>query len=262
MEDVKRYVARLRAARGGDELTIGARRAGRARAGAAVDRGARGRGGAEPGRGRRAARAADGPREPARGVRGDQGGEGPRLGVVPLDRALHDGRAGAAGGGRSSTTSATREEGAPSGRCCDVCDPDLLLERALAAPVAAAARRAARGGRRASGRIGDRGSAGTRRRCGGRGALRAAGAWRWARAEGKPAYTVAANAVLEEILRRRPASVASADRDPRDRPGVLREARRVAAGGAGGAVSVNWPELRRRPRNLGSDRSAQRDRRR
>ena len=28
--------------------------------------------------------------------------------------------------------------------------------------------------------------------------------WRWERAEGKPAYTVAANAVLEEALRRRP----------------------------------------------------------
>jgi ATP-dependent DNA helicase RecQ len=32
-------------------------------------------------------------------------------------------------------------------------------------------------------------------------------AWRWDRAEGKPAYTVAANAVLEEVLRRRPATM-------------------------------------------------------
>ena len=32
--------------------------------------------------------------QPAGGVRGDQGGEGPQLGVVPLDRALHDGRGG------------------------------------------------------------------------------------------------------------------------------------------------------------------------
>ena len=32
-------------------------------------------------------------------------------------------------------------------------------------------------------------------------------AWRWERAKGKPAYTVAANAVLEEVLRRRPASM-------------------------------------------------------
>src|SRR5207244_3162955 len=32
-------------------------------------------------------------------------------------------------------------------------------------------------------------------------------AWRWERAQGKPAYTVAANAVLEEVLRRRPANM-------------------------------------------------------
>src|SRR5205823_14310491 len=32
-------------------------------------------------------------------------------------------------------------------------------------------------------------------------------AWRWERAEGRPAYTVAANAVLEEVLRRRPADM-------------------------------------------------------
>ena len=32
-------------------------------------------------------------------------------------------------------------------------------------------------------------------------------AWRWERADGKPAYTVAANAVLEEVLRQRPASM-------------------------------------------------------
>jgi ATP-dependent DNA helicase RecQ len=31
--------------------------------------------------------------------------------------------------------------------------------------------------------------------------------WRWGRAEGKPAYTVAANTVLEDVLRRRPASM-------------------------------------------------------
>ena len=31
-------------------------------------------------------------------------------------------------------------------------------------------------------------------------------AWRYARAEGKPAYTVASNAVLEDLLRRPPAS--------------------------------------------------------
>ncbi len=31
--------------------------------------------------------------------------------------------------------------------------------------------------------------------------------WRWERAEGKPAFTVAANAVLEEVLRSRPGSI-------------------------------------------------------
>jgi superfamily II DNA helicase RecQ len=31
--------------------------------------------------------------------------------------------------------------------------------------------------------------------------------WRWERAEGKPAFTVAANAVLEQVLRRRPRSI-------------------------------------------------------
>ncbi|MCW3068494.1 MAG: ATP-dependent helicase, RecQ family, partial [Solirubrobacterales bacterium] len=33
-------------------------------------------------------------------------------------------------------------------------------------------------------------------------------AWRWEQADGKPAYTVAANTVLEEVLRRRPRSTA------------------------------------------------------
>ena len=32
-------------------------------------------------------------------------------------------------------------------------------------------------------------------------------AWRWERAQGKPAYTVAPNAALEEVLRRRPANM-------------------------------------------------------
>jgi superfamily II DNA helicase RecQ len=32
-------------------------------------------------------------------------------------------------------------------------------------------------------------------------------AWRWERAKGKPAYTVATNAALEEVLRRRPADI-------------------------------------------------------
>lgn len=90
------------------------------------------------------------------------------------------------------------ELGRPRGRCCDVCDPDPALELAAnAAPTVAA-----------------------RRRSGGRGAQSASvletlepveakaferlRAWRKDRAEGKPAFTVAADSVLAEVLRRRP----------------------------------------------------------
>ncbi len=96
------------------------------------------------------------------------------------------------------------EEGRPTGRCCDVCEPDAALERAVQAPVAG--RRRGRGG----------GAGGAKAKAAGRTGEQPAGepvddgeferlrAWRWERAEGKPAYTVAANAVLEEVLRRRP----------------------------------------------------------
>jgi len=101
-----------------------------------------------------------------------------------------------------------RTPGAPTGRCCDVCDPDPELERALTAAPVTSARRSGPG--RTQPRAAVSG-----------GAIAAAAAdavpepvdereferlrqWRWTRAEGKPAYTVAANAVLEEILRRRP----------------------------------------------------------
>jgi len=99
-----------------------------------------------------------------------------------------------------------RAAGAPSGRCCDVCDPDAALTRALelashgARTHARGARNRPRGGARAAG-----------------GEARAARtepvdeaqferlrSWRRERAQGKPAYTVAANATLEEVLRRRP----------------------------------------------------------
>ena len=117
---------------------------------------------------------------------------------------------------------------ARGGRCCSVCDPDPELERALAAGLPAPPRRrggaqggangAAVGGERAA-RAGANG--------GGRSPDESAGrhdadspppgpvdeaqyeklrAWRLGQAEGKPAFTVAANAVLEEILRRRPRS--------------------------------------------------------
>jgi ATP-dependent DNA helicase RecQ len=107
---------------------------------------------------------------------------------------------------------------APTGRCCDVCDPDPALARALLATPVPSSRR------RSSTRSGD-GTAGpiAARRVGA--AERATDPtpgvpaepvdedeferlrkWRYARAEGKPAFTVAANTVLEEILRRRPTS--------------------------------------------------------
>ncbi len=100
-----------------------------------------------------------------------------------------------------------RTPGAPTGRCGDVCDPDPVLQRALtAAPVSSSRRRSSH----SQPRVADRGGPTAdpapeppaepvderefeRLR-----------QWRWTRAEGKPAFTVAANAVLEEILRLRP----------------------------------------------------------
>ena len=92
------------------------------------------------------------------------------------------------------------EEGRPTGRCCDVCDPDPEIRRVLEAPIAARRGRASRGSK-------------------GRAATPEAGldpvsdsefeklrAWRMERAQGKPAYTVAPDATLEEVLRRRPSS--------------------------------------------------------
>jgi len=98
-----------------------------------------------------------------------------------------------------------RLEGQPTGRCCDVCDPDPELERTLLAPLTPSP------GRRRGGSGRPHGQA--------EGAARQAvepvlesefeklRAWRWERAQGKPAFTVAANGVLEEVLRRRPRTV-------------------------------------------------------
>ncbi len=108
-----------------------------------------------------------------------------------------------------------RAQGAPTGRCCDVCDPDGALEQALrAAPVSA---RRARGGGSGGRGAGAAGAAGER----GRAAMAAEEeldpvderefdalrAWRLARSEGKPAYTVATDAALRALLRGRPRSV-------------------------------------------------------
>jgi ATP-dependent DNA helicase RecQ len=102
---------------------------------------------------------------------------------------------------------------APTDRCCDVCDPDPALAQALLAPpVASSRRRSSRPDAGARGPI-------SARRGGPPGAVadieppaepvderefERLRQWRWSRAEGKPAFTVAANTVLEEILRRRP----------------------------------------------------------
>jgi ATP-dependent DNA helicase RecQ len=100
----------------------------------------------------------------------------------------------------------------PQGRCCDVCDPDPELRAA----VEAVQGRGRRPSRMAGGGASDR-------RAGADAAASSAGgphpseaqpveeahferlrAWRMQRAAGKPAYTVASNAVLEQVLRHRP----------------------------------------------------------
>jgi ATP-dependent DNA helicase RecQ len=105
------------------------------------------------------------------------------------------------------------EECRASGRCCDVCEADAALERVASTPIAATA------GRRAG-----RAAAGSRARAGASSAglaeehghaeepvdadeFEQLRTWRWERADGKPAYTVAANTVLEDVLRQRPTSM-------------------------------------------------------
>ena len=106
---------------------------------------------------------------------------------------------------------------APTGRCCDVCDPDPALARALlASPVASSRRRSSsRSGAGAVGRISARRGAGVEHLAADlelptepvdEHEFERLRQWRYARAEGKPAFTVAANTVLEEILRRRPSN--------------------------------------------------------
>ena len=255
VEDVKRYVAGLRAGREDDVVAIGPGELGErervllsiAERAGAVELAA--------GRRRRAAGAAHRPGLPAQGLSGDQGREGPRLGGLPLDRALHVRRRALPPPPDPRPLRRPPGRARPTGRCCDVCDPDPELAGDAASPRSPGTRRAGRA--RPARACGDGGTA----RGGGAGSIAgfdAGGgvtgaaaeepaepvdegefeklkAWRWERAEGKPAYTVATNAVLEEVLRRRPRSLERADRDPRHRPRVLREARRVAAGGAGQA---------------------------
>jgi ATP-dependent DNA helicase RecQ len=110
-----------------------------------------------------------------------------------------------------------RAHGAPTGRCCDVCDSDLALGEALrAAPVSARSGRSGRGGAVGAGRgAGGTGVAGARARAAAveeglepvdEREFEKLRAWRLERAEGKPAYTVATDAALRALLRGRPRS--------------------------------------------------------
>ncbi len=82
---------------------------------------------------------------------------------------------------------------APDGRCCDVCSPiDWIdLDAIRAAPRARSSGAAPKAPTGPPVDVAE---------------FDALKRWRYERAEGKPAYTVAANATLEEVLRQRPAS--------------------------------------------------------
>jgi ATP-dependent DNA helicase RecQ len=94
------------------------------------------------------------------------------------------------------------EECRPSGRCCDVCEPDPVLERVATAPIARGSSRRAGRAKGAGGHPAEPPGAAVDAE-----QFERLRAWRWERAQGKPAYTVASNAVLEEVLRRRPANM-------------------------------------------------------
>jgi ATP-dependent DNA helicase RecQ len=114
------------------------------------------------------------------------------------------------------------QEGAREGRCCSVCDPDPELEGALAAGAHKPAGRSGRGvqgGVNGARRGGVRGGAGSALDSGeppdsisapqapvDEAQYERLREWRLGQAEGKPAFTVATNTVLEEILHRRPSS--------------------------------------------------------
>jgi ATP-dependent DNA helicase RecQ len=90
------------------------------------------------------------------------------------------------------------ETGRPTGRCCDVCDADPALELAASAATTSASRRRGARGAAAAGLHEQTGESVDER------AFARLRAWRKDRAQGKPAFTVAADAVLGDVLRRRP----------------------------------------------------------
>jgi ATP-dependent DNA helicase RecQ len=104
-------------------------------------------------------------------------------------------------------------QGAPTGRCCDVCDPDPALALAARTAPAQARRRRATGGAGAGAATRDarelvdtlKGAPPLGAQAGEREFERLR-AWRLDRAQGKPAFTVATDAVLAEVLRTRPSS--------------------------------------------------------
>ena len=100
------------------------------------------------------------------------------------------------------------EEGGPTGRCCDVCDPDRVLEEVVRRALAPAPRkRGVRSRRAAAGTpAGELAPAEQAAEPVDERQFERLKAWRRGRAQGKPAFTVAADTVLREVLRRRPRS--------------------------------------------------------
>ena len=88
----------------------------------------------------------------------------------------------------------------PTGRCCDVCDPDESLAAAMAAASTSSRRRGASG--RARGGAADVPDFDVPAD-----QFEVLRVWRMERSEGKPAFTVATDASLRELLHRRPATL-------------------------------------------------------
>jgi ATP-dependent DNA helicase RecQ len=214
--DVKRFVARLRAGAGGDELTIGHGELGeRERVLLSV-----------------AERAGAVELRPAGrdGLLVRLTGQGsPRMAQTAIQAARNRGWEAYRSIERFSSDGETCRRrqildhfgdgaaGAPTGRCCDVCDPDLELARVLREAPTSARRTRGTGG---AGSTQGAGALARRERAAAAAAAEEAldpvdeqefdglRAWRLGRAEGKPAFTVAADSVLRTLLRTRPRSTA------------------------------------------------------
>ena len=146
-------------------------------------------------------RAADGHRQPpARPWR-----PRPRAGSRPTAAGAHTARSRrsasprAAAAGRCSTTSATPRPARPTGRCCDVCDPDTAW---LPDPETITVTRSGKRSKN-KGAARSRRSTSTAPTPSSSSALRA---WRTEAAKGKPAYTVANDRPCPRSPRRAPAT--------------------------------------------------------